>query len=142
MNHRLTPRKFLILTLAAGILFGLPTSAAVRAEELNLDDDEGPPPGPNAAFNARYFDELVFGKRDSAAARRELNRHLRQKIAETDLVCGLTERQRQKLSLAGRGDLKRLFDRIDERRRKLLSADEGEFVKAGETSGVRMKRVR
>jgi len=25
---------------------------------------------------------------------------------------------------------------------KLLSADEGEFVKAGETSGVRMKRVR
>src|SRR5262249_49011015 len=118
MNRPPIHRRISLVASVAGVLLGLSTTACVRADDLSDDDDGGGPPGPNAVDTARYFDGLIFGKKDFAAARRELHLFLRERIAETDLICGLSERQKQKLQLAGRGDLKRLFDRIDAGRRK------------------------
>jgi Leucine-rich repeat (LRR) protein len=57
----------------------------------------------------------VFGEgADRAAGHQQLDTLLRQKIAILDQVCGLTETQKQKLKLAGHGDTKRLFDRVEE----------------------------
>jgi uncharacterized protein YjbI with pentapeptide repeats len=126
MNRPRIERRIAVVASVAGLLHCLSIAAGIRADDWSDDVDAGPPPGPVAANNARYFDGLVFGKNSSAGVRRELNRFLGQKIAETDLICGLSDQQKQKLQLAGRGDLKRLFDRIDEGRRKLLNADESE----------------
>jgi hypothetical protein len=124
MNRSLIHRRFSVVASVVGVLLAI--AVVVRADDWTDDADGGPPPGPNATNNAKYFEGLIFSKRDAAAVRREMNRFLRQKIAETDLICGLSDQQKQKLQLAGRGDLKRLFDRIDEGRRKLLNADESE----------------
>ncbi|MBI3865865.1 MAG: hypothetical protein HY290_28660 [Planctomycetia bacterium] len=59
--------------------------------------------------------DWVFGDgADLAAGRAQLETLLRQRIAIVDQVCGLTDTQKQKLRLAGRGDAKRVIDRVDE----------------------------
>jgi uncharacterized protein YjbI with pentapeptide repeats len=126
MNQPRLHRRISLVASAAGMLLALSSPVGVRADEGREDADAGPPAGPVAASSASYFDRLIFGNETPVAVRRELNVYLRRKIAETDLICGLSERQKQKLQLAGRGDLKRLFDRIDESRRKLMNADESE----------------
>ena len=105
------------------VFIALSLRPAIRADEPR-DLEEFGWPAVYAPLQARYFNSLVFGNGVStAAARRELNLYLRQKIAATDLVCGLSVEQRQKLNLAGRGEIKRLFDRVAERRRKFLDPD-------------------
>ena len=57
----------------------------------------------------------VFGDgSDAVAARQQLDTLLQQKITAVDLICRLTETQKQKLQLAGRGDNKRLLHRVEE----------------------------
>jgi len=59
--------------------------------------------------------QMVFGDDfDAVAARRKLDTLLAQKVRAVDLVCRLTDVQKQKLQLAGRGDNKRLIDRVEE----------------------------
>jgi hypothetical protein len=50
---------------------------------------------------------------DAVAAREQFDIRLRENVAAVNRRCGLTDTQRQKLELAGRGDLKRLLDRIE-----------------------------
>jgi hypothetical protein len=58
------------------------------------------------------FDEIIYGSGSSAAdALYRLDRCLQEKLDKIDRISELTEVQRQKLQLAGRGDLKRLFVR-------------------------------
>jgi hypothetical protein len=69
-----------------------------------------------------YFEQFVFGGDRAAfvtAARNQLDGILRQKVAAIDLICGLTGDQKEKLQLAARGDVSRLFDRIDKRQREI-----------------------
>jgi hypothetical protein len=61
------------------------------------------------------IEEIVYGSGSSAAdARYRLDQRLQQKLDKIDRISELNESQRQKLQLAGRGDLKRLFDRAGE----------------------------
>ncbi|HLQ43829.1 MAG TPA: hypothetical protein VK137_03800, partial [Planctomycetaceae bacterium] len=45
---------------------------------------------------------------------------LKLQAEEVDRACGLTEAQKKKLQLAGRGDIKRFFERVEELRKKFL----------------------
>jgi hypothetical protein len=67
------------------------------------------------------FNRRVFGRLDVTAAWQQLDERLRSEIRSLDNTYGFTSSQKQKLLVAGRGDMKRLFDRIQERRLKLTS---------------------
>jgi hypothetical protein len=107
-----------LLVAAAGV---------AGAEEDDVEDE----PDANVAVESaqgelavQYFDQVVFGRQGEGradAVHSELNFYLRQKIATLDFVCGLNAPQRQRLHLAGRGDIKRLLDRVDERRQKVAT---------------------
>jgi hypothetical protein len=51
----------------------------------------------------------------------DLDSLLTVRIESIDRSCGLTELQKKKLRLAGRGDIKRFFDKIDEKRAKVVN---------------------
>jgi hypothetical protein len=60
------------------------------------------------------FNVAIFGQhRNASTARMLLETRLEEKIASIDRICGLTSVQIQRLELAGRGDVKRFFDRVD-----------------------------
>jgi hypothetical protein len=56
----------------------------------------------------------VFWSGNSSAARQELESQLTTQIVDIDRACSLTDREKGKLQLAGRGDIKRFFDRIQQ----------------------------
>ncbi len=86
--------------------------------EIGPDDDVGLPRDPPVTMQQYRIadarcDQMVFGKgRNEAAARRHLDVRLEQQIAAIHEACELTESQSQKLKLAGRGDIHRLFEQI------------------------------
>ena len=59
------------------------------------------------------FNILAFGHGDPDGARRRLESRLKSRIEQIDRVCKLTPEQRNKLNVAGRGDIKRAFARIE-----------------------------
>ena len=64
-------------------------------------------------------DNMVFNRLGgSAMARTRFDAALAMRIEELERTCGLTENQKKKLKLAGRGDIKRVFDRVEEAKRK------------------------
>jgi hypothetical protein len=63
------------------------------------------------------FDELVYGSGSSATDfQARLDNRLKLKLDEVKRIAGLTDAQRQKLELAGRGDLKRFAERAEKLR--------------------------
>jgi len=97
------------------------------AGRASVDDFE-PPPGDVVNNNARnfnideaQFDQWIFqGSGNPAAGRARINSHLKLKIDELVRACALTEVQQHKLMLAGRADLKRFNDQVEEVRKKFL----------------------
>jgi hypothetical protein len=91
------------------------------------DDGEPPPVADVQAENGfmmqeANFDQWIFqGSGNAANGRARINSHLKLKLDELDRVCVLTEAQKQKLTLAARGDMKRFFDQVEEVRRKFLA---------------------
>jgi uncharacterized protein YjbI with pentapeptide repeats len=72
------------------------------------------------------FDGLFFGGMDQEridATRNSLENALLQKLGTIGWVCGLNDAQRRKLELAGRGDIKRFFDRLAAERTKFVGAE-------------------
>jgi hypothetical protein len=64
------------------------------------------------------FEQWVFQRgggtvQNAASARKELDRSLLLNIQNIDRVCKLTEAQKKKLQLAGRGDIKRFYDHYE-----------------------------
>jgi hypothetical protein len=87
------------------------------AEEDGAEEDKPKPPRP--VISRRTFDRVVFGSTgDADSGRAYLERILSGKIRTVEQVCRLTPAQAKRLLLAGRGDLKRLFDRIEEERKE------------------------
>ena len=94
------------------------------------EDDDQHPPRPVMRLNIRQavlepenFDNwLFFDGRPEQGRRRRLEDVLDAKIEATGRMGELTERQRAKLRLAGRGDIKRFFDRVEDRRREFETA--------------------
>jgi hypothetical protein len=115
-----------LLTAAAVIVAMVGAGQAARAQ----DDDEEPEP--NAAvpmpaavvFNEAQFEQWLFGNLgtgSAGAARNKVEALLTLSVEDLSRTCGLTLLQKKKLLLAGHGDIKRYFDRIDEARKKFKS---------------------
>ncbi|HLJ97118.1 MAG TPA: hypothetical protein VKU02_28395 [Gemmataceae bacterium] len=66
------------------------------------------------AFSDDQFDQWVFQQdRNASVARQRLNSRLALHVDEIDHACKLTDEQKKKLQLAGRGDIKHFFDRYE-----------------------------
>jgi len=94
---------------------------SVRAQD---DDDESTPqvkaaPPQQVMIHEDDFDRWLFGRLgDKNAARLRLEAILTTRVEKVARQCSLTEGQKRKLLVAGRGDIKRLFDRVEEMRPK------------------------
>jgi hypothetical protein len=70
------------------------------------------------AWTDEQIEGWVFGD-NASEARQRLDSRLAMQILDLDRACQLTDAQKTKLRLAGRGDIKRFFDRFDEFKRKV-----------------------
>jgi hypothetical protein len=119
-------QRFTMLWLSA-MLSGSPgTDRPVRAQ----DAAEVPAPDPGGVkgqvvrVSHRQIDRWVFaGDGDADSARVLSGSRLNSRINEIDHLCGLNPDQRKKLEAAGRGDIKRFFDRVESRRDSLCTAE-------------------
>jgi len=105
-----------------------PVGGAVERVFVSFRDPDGPDgdleePNPlkNAPLAPRLqfqidpgdFDDLVFGRESTAGiVRDEFQKDLRQRLDVASQICELTEARKNKLQLAGNGDIQRYFDRI------------------------------
>ena len=67
----------------------------------------------------------AYGHGDPERARRRLESRLKSRIEQIDRACKLTQDQRSKLNVAGRGDIKRAFARAEELMAKYASVRPG-----------------
>lgn len=112
------------LVAPAIVLAIVGAGAAVRAQD---EEEEEAAPEPNAQavrivrMNEAQFDQWVFGNMGGGNAvmvRNKLEYRLELQVDDIARSCGLTPVQKKKLLAAGHGDIKRLFDRIEELRKK------------------------
>jgi hypothetical protein len=92
---------------------------AARTSSAAPDDVEAAAPAV-AEANERVFiqeanfDQWVFQARGDATATRErIHSTLKLRIDDLHRICNLSEPQKQKLTLAARGDIKRFFEQVD-----------------------------
>jgi hypothetical protein len=119
-RHRLMSRLLSVAALLA-VVVGAPSALA-------QDDEEEEAPAPavvnrvnRLVVNELQIDQWIFGNMgvaNSSLARNMLDSLLTLNVDDVDRCCGLTPVQKKKLLLAGRGDIKRFFDRVDEVRKK------------------------
>ena len=77
-----------------------------------------------AQFSPEQVDQWVFNRWGGAAATRDrLEADLALRIDDLDRACAVTAVQMKKLKLAGMGDIKRYYDRVDELKQKFASAE-------------------
>jgi hypothetical protein len=105
-----------LIALVAG-----PTIARAQ-EEQDAEPGENLPEPQQAALTAKQFnawlDQTVFGLNQTAASSRaRLTGRLELKLEHLNRTCGITEAQAKKLRLAGHGDIKRAFDRVNDNKR-------------------------
>lgn len=94
-------------------------SAPVGGDDDLAVVEENPAPANSTqmAIAEHCLDGLLFGPAVNAgSARRQLEQKLLQRISAVDRSCKLTPEQQQKLQLAGRADIQRYFERVDEMR--------------------------
>lgn len=123
MNDR--PDTTRRLLAAAALLAVAVAAPAARAQDDEDEEEEAKPAVVNRfngfVANDVQFDQWVFGNMgmgNAAAARTKLDSLLTLNVEDVDRTCGLTPVQKKKLLLAGRGDIKRFFDKVDEVRKK------------------------
>jgi hypothetical protein len=76
--------------------------------------------------NNDQVDQWIFGRFGGApGARTKLDSALTLKIDELERLCGLSEGQKKKLLLAGKGDIKRFFDKVEDLKRKAAIGQNG-----------------
>jgi hypothetical protein len=124
------------LALAWGIILGSEPLARAQEVVINAQEAVVAPDAADAADEADeagvvqpargvwvmtddQFDQWVFGApRNSRAGRNKLDSLLTLEIDEVERSCSLSEIEKKKLLLAGRGDIKRFFEKVDEKRKK------------------------
>ncbi len=111
-HHR---RGYLQTMMLLGIVAGAPSLSAADDDDL-----EPPPPAPLVrSYTDKNFDQWVFGGNMNAVQFHErLEALLTRRVNEVDGDCKLTEPQKKKILLAGRGDQKRVLDFIDLKRQE------------------------
>jgi hypothetical protein len=79
-------------------------------------------PQPVFIMNGAQFDQQIFGGNggngNAAVARTKLDSLLTLQVEEIERNCEVSAAQKKKLLLAGRGDIKRFFDRVEEVRQQ------------------------
>jgi hypothetical protein len=103
------------------------------AVEVDADGEDPPEAQPirRARIAADWLEQVLIGQTESAAVRGELETNLAHEVEWLVEVYGLSALQKQKLLLAGRGDIKRQFEHIDEMKQKArsVSVDAANFQK-------------
>jgi hypothetical protein len=122
------------LLTTATVLAILGIGPAARAQ----DDDEDEAPAQAAQMNGVFmvnnaqFDQWVFGNVgavNAGVARNKLDSFLSLNVEDLERTCSLTPVQKKKLMLAGHGDIKRFFDRVEDMRKKFdkVKNDQNQF---------------
>ena len=119
-------------TLLALFFLGIAATARMAYAQDDEAVEQVPQQVPQQQFMVaeENFDRWVFGGRGTAAViRKRFDSQLLLQVEELERTCGLSESQKTKLQLAGRGDIKRLFDRVDELHKKfqLVKNDQNKF---------------
>jgi Eukaryotic translation initiation factor eIF2A len=115
-----------IAALAALSAIGLLPAQAAQPQVA--PDPPAPQVGPLDDASRSFmqeFDQLVLGDNGPVpptALRTRLDHVLAQRVAAIDRRYGLSQIQKQKLKLAGRGDIERLEDRVNRQRPKYVEA--------------------
>ncbi len=81
--------------------------------------------GERMRLSEESFDNAVFQQYGRARARQRFDVQLNFRIAAIDGICRLTETQKDKLRLAGRGDIARFFDRFESVKQTFQSREHG-----------------
>ena len=98
---------------------GIPLFRVLDEQDQEDEQDENAPAERRFVVAEETFDRWLFGSTgDAESGRAYLEALLQRKLNDVNLVRELTPAQRKKLVLAGRGDIKRLFDRIEEERKE------------------------
>jgi hypothetical protein len=95
-------------------------NAVQSAAEAELEEGPEDFAKRQSRIAVEIFDELLFGTdaaEELSAAHNRIEQLLQQRIRDTVWICGLTGVQKEKLDLAGRGDITRLFQNIEEQKR-------------------------
>src|SRR5262249_47032597 len=74
-----------------------------------------------ARISDESFERSIFGNEKPADIRQKLGQRLQLQVDRLGEQYSLTPRQKERLMLAGRGDIKELFDQIDELRCRTTS---------------------
>jgi hypothetical protein len=111
------------LTLAV-ILAGVasPVRPARVQDEAEAEPEVEQPARPQAQFTItdEQFERWIFGRAANAQAAREgLGSRLASKIEQLDAMYALAPGQKKKLKVAGRGDIKRYFDRVRDQKARI-----------------------
>src|SRR5262245_41675135 len=105
-------------------LLGLGTlgfAAAAQGQDENLVVQAMP------AFNDENFNQWIFQSFGNAQnARKRMEAMLAVQTDEVVRACALSNAQKEKVQLAGRGDIKRFFDRVEESRKKFQLVKDGQ----------------
>jgi hypothetical protein len=106
------------LLMAAAMVSTAATGQIARAQDAD-EPDESAPAEPKATYTDEHFEQWVFGNLGNAVAgRSRLDLLLTLQIEHVDRTCGMSAAQKKKLLLAGKGDIKRVFDRVEEKRKR------------------------
>jgi hypothetical protein len=100
------------------------TSAFAQVAPDAAQKDAPAPPDHVPIENAQeQFDRMAYGQsRNAAAARERLEALLGAQLDNLERICSVSKTQRKKIELAGKGDIKRFFDAIEEKRRQMQTA--------------------
>ena len=105
------------------LLMGLSIVACgpLASAQDDQPDDDGAPQPQQFIWGEETFDQWVFGNMGGAGTNRtRLESMLALQIEDVERACSLTPAQKKKLQLAGRGDLKRFYESVEEKRKKFL----------------------
>ncbi len=82
------------------------------------------PRNPGPLDNAeRPFNQIAYGRYgNELSARARMNQVMELRLENLERTCCITETQRRKITVACKGDIKRFFDTIEEKRRRLRLA--------------------
>lgn len=129
MRRRFVTLRFLLIL---ALLVATATARRAFAEDVEEDGEEVAAifVAAQPVWTDAQFDQWVFQHhRTKAAAHKNMLAQLSLQAQDVDRVCSLSESQRKKLQLAGRGDIKRFFDRYEVVKRKfqLIKNDQQKF---------------
>ena len=118
-------------SLSAQFQFDIREVAQQLAAEVIAAEETGQAPSVPAhliqpRLGERSFEDWIFADhQDQDNARKQLESEVESRIAMTDRLCQLTDEQRSKLAMAGKGDIVRLWQQIEQARSEFRKVQNG-----------------